>query len=369
MKCAAWKWPISDKDNSIISLLMVQKLKDYNHSLIQFLMLYKAFVAVSAAALLSACTPENNSGSKNNSDELVVTGDAMHITPYSVMFTGYANLPLAFGDAVVGIMYDDKDSFIDNKKLLATELDGNNMFTVSTTGLKPSTTYYFKSFVQSGMAVQYGQVKSFMTDGTPVDMGTVTSEGKKLYWARSNLSEKGLCANPEEYGDYYAWGETETKLSPNWLNYKFSKSSTGPFSKYNTRESYGPVDNIATLDSGPDGDDVASRKLGGKWRMPTYGEWDELRTKCKWTWTDSYNETGVKGLIVTAQNGNSIFFPAAGHLAGRDPEYARIFGFYWSSSLYVGKPNRAGSVDIRDDGIFWSDEYRYCGLSIRPVSE
>jgi len=200
-----------------------------------------------------------------------------------------------------------------------------------------------------------------------VDMGIKTSDGKTLYWSTRNLCKSGFVNSPEDYGDYYAWGETEPKENYSWSTYKFGTSSSGPFSKYNTISSYGSIDNKTVLE--PE-DDVASVKLGGKWRMPTDAEWTELRTKCTWTWTTNYNGTGVRGQIVTASNGNSIFLPAAGCRYNTDLDGVGSDGDYWSSSLNTALPNNAWLVYF-DSGTLGRSYYvyRYWGLSVRPVSE
>ena len=199
-----------------------------------------------------------------------------------------------------------------------------------------------------------------------VDMGTVVN-GKNIKWASFNIG----ASSPEEYGLYYAWGETEPKENYSWSTYKFRTSgdsySNVKFSKYNTSSSYGPVDNKTVLESS---DDVASVKLGGKWRMPTDVEWTELRTKCTWTWTKNYNGTGVRGRIVTATNGNSIFLPAAGSRGGTNLSNAGSVGYYWSSSLNTDYPYSAWGVYFLSDGVHrYYDYYRCYGLSVRPVSE
>lgn len=358
-----------------------------------FAYMKKYLFALAALSLLFACTPENNNnggGGQNNPDELTVTGEALDVTDYSATLTGYANLPLELGDAEVGIMYDKQQSFEGAKKVTATGLDGNNKFTVSVTGLEPSTTYYFKSYVQNGMAVKYGAVKSFTTkeltipEGA-VDLGIVMTRTDgttyKLFWAKSNLSDKGLCANPEDYGDYYAWGETESYYSSqsplawkngksagyNFASYKWCNGSSITLTKYNTKSSFGTVvDNKTVLEYL---DDVASVKLGGKWRMPTDAEWTELRTKCKWTWTTNYNGTGVSGRIVTAPNGNSIFLPAAGCRADTRLSSAGSYGYYWSSSLYTDHPNGAWYVYFYYGEVGSSSPGRDYGHSVRPVTE
>ena len=199
-----------------------------------------------------------------------------------------------------------------------------------------------------------------------VDMGIKTSDGKTLYWSTRNLCKSGFVNSPEDYGDYYAWGETEPKENYSWSTYKFGTSSSGPFSKYNTISSYGSIDNKTVLE--PE-DDVASVKLGGKWRMPTDAEWTKLRTKCTWTWTTNYNGTGVKGRIVTATNGNSIFLPAAGYRLATDLYNVGSRGFYWSSSLITDYPLIAWYVYFSSDLVSRDGEGRCDGGSVRPVSE
>lgn len=199
-----------------------------------------------------------------------------------------------------------------------------------------------------------------------VDMGIKTSDGKTLYWSTRNLCKSGFVNSPEDYGDYYAWGETAPKKNYSWSTYKFGTNPDGPYSKYNTISSLGPVDNKTVLEPK---DDVAHVKLGGKWRMPTDAEWTELRTKCTWTWTTSYNGTGVKGQIVTAPNGNSIFLPAAGYRSGTGLYSAGSSGSYWSSSLYTGDPGAAEGVNFYSGNVGRSGYDRCEGLSVRPVSE
>ena len=337
----------------------------------------KCLFALATFSLLFVCTPENNNnggGGQNNQDELTVTGEVLEITDYSATLTGYANLPLELGDSEMGITYDKVKSFEAAKKVVATGLDGNNKFTVTVAVLERSTTYYFKSYVQNGMAVKYGAVKSFTTkeSSTPegaVDLGIMITRTDgttyKLYWAKSNLSDKGLCTNPEDYGDYYAWGETKPKENYSWLMYKFGKSSSGPFSKYSTPSSDGPIDNKTVLE--PE-DEVAHVKLGGKWRMPTDFEWTELRAKCTWTWVTNYNGSGINGSLVKATNGNSIFLPAAGYRNSSDLRGAGSSGCYWSSFLCANYPGLAYVISFSSDHTS-SGSDRYLGRSVRPVSE
>ena len=210
-----------------------------------------------------------------------------------------------------------------------------------------------------------------------VDLGIVMTreDGStyKLYWAKSNLCESGLCANPEDDGDYYAWGETEPKTDYTWSTYKWCDGDEiHPFlTKYNTDSSCGVVDNNFVLD--PE-DDAAHVKLGGKWRMPTDEEWTELRTKCKWKWTTKGKRKGYK--VTSKTNGNSIFLPAAGRYGTR-LLYVGENGFYWASSLglYYYDDSEPKWQTIRYEFYLHTDDvfrraWSGCdGHSIRPVSE
>ena len=180
-------------------------------------------------------------------------------------------------------------------------------------------------------------------------------------WACCNVG----ASRPEEYGGYYAWGETVTKRNYGWSTYKWCKGDKNTFTndtmtKYCTDSHFGTVDNKKTLSAT---DDVAHVKWGGNWRMPTRAEQEELLNKCKWTWTTN---NGVKGYKVVGPNGNSIFLPAAGYY---DNEELRDSGGggYWSSSLSEKYPDFASNLIF---GVLVTSIYgerRCCGLSVRPV--
>ena len=236
----------------------------------------------------------------------------------------------------------------------------------------------------SGVSVSCGVYVSPI--GT-VDMGFSNEGGKTVYWATSNLSESGLCARPEDYGDYYAWGETQpyyaeghgrdnpcsswrSRTNPaitgyNWSSYKWCNGSYTTLTKYNASSSYGSiVDNKTVLEAG---DDVASVILGGTWRMPTDAEWTELRNNCTWTWTML---NGVTGRLVTSnKSGASIFLPAAGRRVGTNLNLVGSLGDYWSSSLVTGSPSDACYVYFNSAYVSSSLSNRYAGFSVRPVSE
>ena len=179
-------------------------------------------------------------------------------------------------------------------------------------------------------------------------------------WANCNVG----ATTPEEYGGYYAWGETEEKDNYAWSTYKWFNGSYDTMTKYCINIDNGTVDNKTVLD--PD-DDVAHVKWGGNWRMPTKAEQDELRNNCTWTWT---TQSGVNGYKVTSNNnGNSIFLPAAGYRAVKDLRNIGSRGYYWSSLLYDDRTYYAYRLCFYSDNFDWDYNYIFYGLSVRPVSE
>ncbi len=183
--------------------------------------------------------------------------------------------------------------------------------------------------------------------------------GLSVKWAAYNVG----ATKPEEYGGYYAWGETEEKEDYSWETYKWCNGSYDTMTKYCTNSDYGTVDNKTVLD--PE-DDVATVKWGGDWRMPTQAEQDELRNNCTWQWTTL---NGVNGYCVTGPNGNSIFLPAAGYRDGTSLYYEGSYGHYWSSTPLEYNSYGACSLHFSSNYYAWSNSYRSYGRSVRPVLE
>ena len=176
-------------------------------------------------------------------------------------------------------------------------------------------------------------------------------------WATCNVGAN----KPEEYGGYYAWGETEEKSNYDWSTYKWCNGSENTMTKYCAESDYGTVDNKTVLD--PE-DDVAHVKWGGNWRMPTEAELEELCNECVWIWTA---QNGVNGYRVTGPNGNSIFLPASGCRYGKDSFGSGYNGFYWFGSLLSYDSNYAYHLYFSEDNFEYNNNYRCYGLSVRPV--
>lgn len=146
-------------------------------------------------------------------------------------------------------------------------------------------------------------------------------------WATMNIGASA----PEEYGDYFAWGETAPKDTYSWSTYKWCNGSQYTMTKYCLDVYYGYnsfTDGKTELE--PE-DDAAFANWGEVWRMPTYEQLIELRSQCIWTGT---TQNGVNGQLVTGPNGKSIFLPAAGYLWNKSLHDAGSRGFFWSRTLY-----------------------------------
>ena len=179
-------------------------------------------------------------------------------------------------------------------------------------------------------------------------------------WATCNVGAD----SPEDYGDYFAWGETTTKSDYSSCLYKWSSNCSPYQTKYCADSEHGIVDNKTTLDLS---DDAAYVNWGISWRMPTIAERNELRNTSytTWTWT---TQNGVKGYKVTSKtNGNSIFLPAAGYRNDSVLHDAGSNGLYWSSSLYTSNSKNAYYLGFNSDHVFSNYYWRFYGLSVRPV--
>ncbi|MBQ6191656.1 MAG: Ig-like domain-containing protein [Bacteroidaceae bacterium] len=182
-------------------------------------------------------------------------------------------------------------------------------------------------------------------------------------WATCNIG----ASKPEEYGDYFAWGETEPKDNYVWETYKWCNGSSNTITKYCTQSDYGYngfTDGKTELD--PE-DDAAVVNWGSEWQMPSIDQIKELLnddyTKTAWT-----TQNGVKGRLVRSKsNGNCIFLPAAGYCNGSNRNYAGSEGYYWSRSLKTNYTFRAYDMDFDYDYINNDYVNRPYGRSVRPV--
>jgi hypothetical protein len=203
---------------------------------------------------------------------------------------------------------------------------------------------FSKSTQSTELAVEWNTVKVMSTvevtvagggdEHEYVDLGLPSG----LLWATCNVGANA----PEEYGDYFAWGETEPK-------------------DYYYENTYTYSDNPAIL---PSDHDAATANWGDDWRMPTKAEFEELYNNTTMTWT---TQNGVNGRLFTAANGSSLFLPAAGYRGYGSLHDAGSYGYYWSSSLYADYPYSAFGLYFYSGDCYMILNGRDYGLSVRAV--
>lgn len=183
-----------------------------------------------------------------------------------------------------------------------------------------------------------------------------------ILWATCNVGAE----SPEDPGDYFAWGETETKERYDWKQYKYSKFVEGEYliTKYCTNSLCGYNDFVDSLTVLEPVDDAVRVNWGDNWRMPTGEEWGELyqNTTCIMT-----VQNGVQGMLLTGRNGNSIFLPATGFFLN-DELICTCLGVYWTSSLQTTAQISAWSFHFDMDECHVCGTYeRSRGQVVRPV--
>ena len=219
-----------------------------------------------------------------------------------------------------------------NDTIMVESFDGGS-FSYQASNLTPSTTYSYQAFANRSGWV-FGEELSFTTlrattgtinGHTWIDLGLPSG----LLWATTNIGAE----NPEDYGNYYAWGETETKETYDWETYRYCNGSETTLTKYCSDESYGLDGFTDTLTILEASDDAATANWGSSWRNPTQSEINELVNSCT---MESTTRNGVNGSLFTGPNGNSIFLPWAGWYNEYGINDEGSVGNYSSSELGTG---------------------------------
>ena len=180
-----------------------------------------------------------------------------------------------------------------------------------------------------------------VTAGAAVDLGL------SVYWSSCNVGAEA----PEEYGDYFAWGETKPKSSYTEKNYAYYNITTDEYTDIG--------DNISGTEY-----DAATVNLGSDWRMPTKAELQELLNNCSWEWTQINNINGYK---VTSENGNSIFIPASDEYSPYRENTKEGF-MIWSANTGGTQYAMALNNSYYDSPNFSVQRPKYYGICIRPVT-
>lgn len=209
---------------------------------------------------------------------------------------------------------DESVAIVDSNGRIRAISEGNTTVTASYNGINASCSVIVVgiNYDNTGYENEYGYV----------DLGL------SVKWASMNVG----ASQKDDYGNYYAWGETEPQTGYKWSTYRFWLSGELgrdlKFSKYYLGEG---GDNKTTLE--PE-DDAARVQWKGNWRIPTSDELNEIIDNCNWKWI---TRNGVNGFRVSSLKsgfeGNSIFLPAAGYRYSNFPIDENTFGEYWSRSL------------------------------------
>lgn len=221
--------------------------------------------------------------------------------------------------------------------------------------IDPDLANFLKGYYKSVHKINVDEAKP---QSTPTKQNEVINDRVDLglpsgiLWATCNIG----ASSPIDAGDYFAWGEKESKDVYGWETYKLCRGS------YNSIFKYTDADAKNVLDSQ---DDVATSKLGGDWRLPTKEEMEELIVECKWEWK---NQNGVLGWKVIGKNGNSIFIPAAGAASAYRIAGVNELGRYWTSTRDESNYS-AYNLRFKDgrETIVVVDDTRFYGRPVRPV--
>lgn len=296
----------------------------------------------------SSCGNDEDEEIVSNPKEVSITVSANVLDYESVILKGIANN----STGKVGFCYSSTERVPTPENSASVEtsyLNSDNTYEITISNLQFNTEYYYRAFaIKDGVIVLAKEVKTFKTESfalKAVDLGL------SVKWANCNVGAN----SPETTGDYFAWGETEPKSWYTDENYKWGEDYT----KYNS------TDHKTVLD--PD-DDAAHVILGGKWRIPSKSEMDELVSGCTWQWVNQRGRYGYK--ITSKTNGNSIFLPTTGYRYEGSVKNSNEEGDYWSS-------NGGGDHEYFDAwGYSWHEGYidyypftRGRGLCIRAVCE
>lgn len=306
----------------------------------------------------------------------LATGEVTPVGISSVAHIALTDVTLTSAGILTVWMSIPPTAELEGKSLDITAYSTNGKFIGSISNLK---------VFEAGMAYTY----SATLEPDYVDLGL------SVKWARCNVGAN----KPEEFGDYFAWGDTEPyyeSLNPLvWKsgktggyteeNYKYYSSCKevvdgneevkNGYTKYVLQSNAGVdgfegfYDDKTTLDLE---DDAAHVALGGQYRMPTKDEWRELYEDCTWVWTTLKGVEGYKVQSkITGHTDNWIFIPAAGHMTQDNLYVDNSTGYYWSSSIFqTNASTHATYTRIASNRVNITNGNMRCwGWTIRPVCE
>ena len=329
---------------------------------LHYLLITLTFVVTT---IFNACKPEQPGENNPQGSVKVTTNSVTNITETSAKCGGSVTAT-GYSVGTCGVCWSELPNPTTNS-YITSDIIGVGDFSSTLSGLESGTEYYVRAYATTSSGTLYGEEKIFTTkennDGGGnggdddeqinhyeyVDLGLPSG----LKWATCNIGAN----SPEDYGDYYAWGETTTKseyTSDNSLTYGLT---------YSQLQSQGYVDGEGNLTPSHD---AARANWGGSWRMPTENEISELISCCEW---ESTQVNGVYGSNVTGPNGNSIFLPRAGLCHDSPLDFVGEVGLYWSSTPYKIYNEDAYRLHFSYSNTSINSRGRDIGQSVRPVTE
>ena len=318
-------------------------------------------VSVFLAVLsFSSCNVEKdtNSNVTKNNPPVVITGE---FDPYTYTVQSTVIIETKYDTLELGVCYSQTELVptIENEIVNGGSVDEENNYYLPIVIGKKGNIFY-RSYIKVDGKIYYGDSRTFFIKElipTPVDLGL------SVKWSPYNIG----ASSPFETGNYYAWGEIESKYNFGIETYKLCSGSINAMSKYCTVGIYGLKDGKTHLENE---DDAAYINWGDKWRMPTIEEFNELINSCTWTWVSL---DGVSGFTVksnkSGHTNDSIFIIASGIYTHSMNLVKNQSCGYWSSSLDTDIPNTAWSLGGggSNSSSFTLTQYRYTGQTIRPV--
>lgn len=323
-----------------------------------------AIVIMTAAVFAAGCTPEEN----HDSDVKVTTYTPQDITATTAVCGGDVIATQGLSLTELGVCWGTSGKPTVEDSHFSTS-NWSEPYVCTLTGLEPNTKYHVRAYALRGLEYYYGNEKSFTTESIGgggggfnghdyVDLGLPSG----TLWATCNVGAN----TSEEYGDFFAWGETEPKTIYDWSTYKYCNGDYDELTKYCNYSYYGCdgfTDNLTVLQSS---DDVVTANWGSDWCMPTADQWEELYQNTTDTWT---TKNGVNGRLFTASNGKSLFLPAGGSRCNDELFHIGTDGSYWSSSLSIDYPYGAWYFHFGLGGCGMLSGGRHYGSSVRPVRQ
>ncbi len=259
----------------------------------------------------------------------------------------------------VGMEFGMRSVPVSERMKIPAKIDSKGHVEANVRNLERGIEYSCRIYLRIDDKYYYGDFKHFTIEPKedPNNPEDLIDLGLSVKWRNCNLG----ATVENEYGDYYAWGETESKEKYSWNTYFDS-----PYT--DTSEWKGCEIN---MDISGKEYDAATALLGSRYRMPTKDEMQELIDNCVWEWTQLKDTHGFK---VTGPNGNNIFLPAAGNKEDKDVSNPGKYGGYWTSvPMSDNSKSMAsnlyfyGTTSYKLFNLQWSN--RYTGRSIRPVGE